>query len=437
MIDERSAPMQGILSSRGGFRKLRGDSEQVGDRKVRKYHLEDKSLGSAQQAYASIIQARDTKSRVPLFTMDSELFYQTVQFKPYLIRSGNALILSSSRAVSADTPIEFVDKYISFGVLEHPVRCPDGHVLEREDAVHWISQTGRCPGEYQHPVTVDQLQTFDVLKCKIQKWQTTRQGHANDIQASIQAIVALQNRLEQMEKEVDSTKEKFKQLVVVTTATNRIQQQENDRLAAENDRLAGIRRQRQALALSGAGKAVIKSGASAGLLVAKAVGKEIVKQTPKQVAKAVAKYLPVIGLFIGIGLGIYRLFTAKQTSDYIKAGGEVVSGLACCWPGYGTAIAIGLDLSMAAHDMYGGIETKPVGIDPTNIQDAYFILGLVPDDEEPTQQSVDSAYRANAASAHGDNFRAAGGDIAGNVDNIRSLVNQARDTIYQHRGWQA
>jgi len=67
------------------------------------------------------------------------------------------------------------------------------------------------------------------------------------------------------------------------------------------------------------------------------------------------KSLPFISLTLGVALAARRAIIGYKTdnkAEYIKAVGELLSGAAACFPGFGTIASIGLDILMVGHDIY-------------------------------------------------------------------------------------
>jgi hypothetical protein len=91
----------------------------------------------------------------------------------------------------------------------------------------------------------------------------------------------------------------------------------------------------------------------AGLKVVKSIGKmSLLKMAIKVLGKDGARMLlskiPVVGLALGTVFAVNRL--AK--GEFIKAGLELVSGVASTFPGYGTAAALAVDGALITGDIY-------------------------------------------------------------------------------------
>ena len=96
-------------------------------------------------------------------------------------------------------------------------------------------------------------------------------------------------------------------------------------------------------------KAIISKalGTKIGQKLAKISLKSIGKLSAKAVGKSVLKKLPLIGLLAGIGFAIPRAIK----KDWLSAAGELVSGIASCFPGIGTAASAIIDAGLLAKDM--------------------------------------------------------------------------------------
>jgi len=80
------------------------------------------------------------------------------------------------------------------------------------------------------------------------------------------------------------------------------------------------------------------------------------KLLPKTAGKSFLKKIPIVSAIAGLGFGTARF--AK--GDYIGAGLEVASGLAGSFPVWGTAISAGIDVGLAARDIYKGSRKQRV-----------------------------------------------------------------------------
>ena len=78
------------------------------------------------------------------------------------------------------------------------------------------------------------------------------------------------------------------------------------------------------------------------------IGIEVGGKSGKLAIEAVGKKIPIIGLVIGLGFGIKRIWTGEIKKGVL----EMASGVASCFPGVGTVISIGADVVLSGHDIY-------------------------------------------------------------------------------------
>ena len=86
----------------------------------------------------------------------------------------------------------------------------------------------------------------------------------------------------------------------------------------------------------------------AAMLAAKTAAKAATKGGSSGVSKYAAKSVPILGLAVGIGFGVWRYCKG----DMAGAGLEVMSGAAACVPGTGTATSLAIDAGLIARDVY-------------------------------------------------------------------------------------
>ena len=86
----------------------------------------------------------------------------------------------------------------------------------------------------------------------------------------------------------------------------------------------------------------------AAMLAAKTAAKAATKGGTSGVSKYAAKSVPILGLAVGIGFGVWRY----SKGDVTGAGLEVMSGAAACLPGGGTATSLAIDAGLIARDVY-------------------------------------------------------------------------------------
>ena len=87
----------------------------------------------------------------------------------------------------------------------------------------------------------------------------------------------------------------------------------------------------------------------AAILAAKTAAKAATKGGSSGISKIAAKSVPILGLAVGLGFGVWRYWQGDMTG----AGLEVMSGAAACVPGSGTATSLAIDAGLIARDVYG------------------------------------------------------------------------------------
>jgi hypothetical protein len=77
------------------------------------------------------------------------------------------------------------------------------------------------------------------------------------------------------------------------------------------------------------------------------VGKATAKVAGSAVTKSALKKIPLVG----IGVGAYFAVERVMAGEYVKAGGELASGVVGTLPGLGTAASVAIDASLLASDV--------------------------------------------------------------------------------------
>ena len=94
-------------------------------------------------------------------------------------------------------------------------------------------------------------------------------------------------------------------------------------------------------------KAAEKTAKQAGKEVSEKLSKEAAALVAKSATKSAIKKVPVVGIIAGLVFGFQRALEG----EFVKAGAEVVSGVAGTFAGPGTAAAIAIDAGMLADDL--------------------------------------------------------------------------------------
>ena len=110
-------------------------------------------------------------------------------------------------------------------------------------------------------------------------------------------------------------------------------------------------------AVKTAEKAAVKTAEKAAVKTAEKVTIKLGEKGAIKVAKSVAKKIPLIGVAVGLGFGIWRICEDPTSfSSYVKAGMEVTSGVVSVIPGGGTTASIIIDVLLAGHDVKEAME---------------------------------------------------------------------------------
>ncbi|MGH2612609.1 MAG: hypothetical protein ACRDFB_06115 [Rhabdochlamydiaceae bacterium] len=370
------------------------------ERIVTRYELRDdspESLISAAEAIRQLLS--DNPQFCPLFLTNNDQLTLHIQQRKYLTINGSAVCLSEEREAPPGAST-FKDEFFSEALVREPVRCKENHVLEKEYAQFWIDIHGNiCPGG-DHPI-------------------------ARDV-ASLPIDESLRHEVEAFKKreEQEFLKTLYfrSQLAIAQGRTLEIHHTTNIDFVAVG---------------SGVTKFFANYGASKVVMLLSA---KTAEKTASMTLKKGVKVLPFVGLFIGVACAAWRLYK----EEFIKAGLEVGSGVASCFPGSGTGISIALNSGLLMHDAYQGSEVTTSIIEQTpndqikitmTLENAYDVLGL--SQTLPTKESVDRAYHQCTLQLHEDRVRRVmGEDFLQSSRLIIKFLNNVKSMIYEKRDWQ-
>jgi hypothetical protein len=207
--------------------------------------------------------------------------------------------------------------------------------------------------------------------------------------------------------------------------------------------------------LQGSRTALIRDCAVAGgKIVLKMGAKEAVFQIGKQFSVAIAKrasfvtaskVIPIVSVVVGVGLAVFRTVKGYKTGDkleYVKAVGELASGIFACFPGIGTAGSILVDLGLVGHDVYRHfhpLSSKNAESESSDgeltLQEAY--QGLNISVQDASREEVDAAYRI-LSDVHPDIDAAVSNNDREDLRNaLTQFMIRCREVIYRERGWAA
>jgi hypothetical protein len=123
---------------------FRVSSERTLDgREITKYVLADNEVGTVARAAAIMLNFMANNAAGIFACFPREGLQERIARKPFVTINGRAICLSKGRIVIRE---EYRDKYFSDGWLNLPIRCTQGHLLERRSALCWVERMGHfCP----------------------------------------------------------------------------------------------------------------------------------------------------------------------------------------------------------------------------------------------------------------------------------------------------
>lgn len=387
------------LAAINGSVYIRQEPERIsGGRRIHRFVLENSSsqqvVDSAATAITSFLRDNPQLSFVSRPT-EPETLQHKISSCRYLIINGNALCLSNKTKAPGAIDILCKDMFFSEAVIDEPVQCSRGRTFEKRYVEVWAGlRENICPCSNHEigPIEID----FYLLE-------------------RINSIVTAHENQARINRE----------------ATERMQKAEEDRLI-QNARITTIQasiKPNRTLELTGGGSKI--TGKAAIFLAVK-----VADVAAESTAHTVLKKIPFVSLIFGVILASYRCYDAYKSghnkAQYCKAVAELASGVAGCFPGYGTAIAIGLDVAMGGHDVYE-ITNGKVNVN-INVENAHKTLGLDPS-QIATKQQVDKAFREMSRLTHPDRMNTFGEYNQQELNDLQVMVTTCKDLLYGHYGY--
>lgn len=391
---------------------------ETDNRKIWKFLYDDRiPSDKAAEALNKLISGRKL---CVTFPNDPAELSKEIEQKKYLIINGYALCLLNSMNILEAADPSYIDTYFSNVLMEEPVQCTHGvHCFEKRYAEIWKRTMGDiCPGG-DHDL--GDLELNHPLKTEIQKFKR-KQETLNEF---------LDNQI-------------IKEL-------SHLQQQAFIEKQAEE---VGVKvmGEMAKLALKGGAKVASKqiTNELAKLIVkqsGKAITEEALTQVGRRIGSIAFKGISGVSLLIGVGLCVYRVRSAKCSSDYLKATLELLSGVAGCIPGAGTVVSVSIDVGLVGHDMRAfqmraiqqarGVEENNDGLDDKDkanrkLNLAYKALSI--SQSNPTKEQVETHWKHKIASLHPDRPKDVG-DSRGDYTVFVQFLNEAKDIIFEQRGW--
>lgn len=348
-----------------------------GSRVIHRFILQDSNsqqiIDSAVTTINSLIRDNPTLCFVSR-SGEQETLQQKVSRFPYLIINGHALCLSNKTKAPNDIDISCKDVFFSEAIIEEPVQCSRQHTFEKKYVEVWVREKGNiCPYFSNHEVGPIEVDDY-----VLERIRSITLAHQNQAQINRESIE---------ERRIQNAR--------ITTLQSYL----------------------------GASRAEEITGGVA-KVTAKGVGFFAINY---------GKKVPIISVIFGSILCGYRIYKGYQegnNAEYIKAFGEIASFAAACFPGYGTAASISIDIAMAGHDVYevynGKIEV--------NVVTAHRTLGLDPN-QAHSKEAVDRAFRDMTILTHPDRIRRFGEYNQQELNDLQATVINCKNVLYQHYGF--
>lgn len=372
------------------------EKKSLNGRIICRYILDNQQSNALDRAAEAIVKLlRDNKILCETFTIEPLHSLATeIGKKFYLIINDKAVSLSIERNFPFDAQLVYKD-YFTGILLKEPVKCTQGHHLEKSLAQIWKQKKDTCPAG-EHPIgdlVVDQ-----------------------ELQENIK------NYLEQ-KKEKEQKDQDFVNSHNLLQLTTFVQQQQITALAAH-------KKLDPYLMASVLPKLILKLGV---LHISFFTAKYLVKESSKKVVEAVAKKIPYVCLVFGLGMGLYRFNKGKKGRGI----GEIASGIANLIPGIGTVISVAIDTSLASYDVYE-IKNQCLVIN-LKLEEAYKYFGLNPETNY-TEHDVDSVFYKRSLLLHPDKIRSLMTNFGTNYteelfNELTRTLNSSKELIYKSKGW--
>lgn len=353
-------------------------------------------------------------SLVALFDTNTNQIINALRVRKFLVINRNAVCLHDNIDVPEGAE-PYMDACFSTGLLKNPVKCEDGHYLEKEYCEFWLKKSNYCPDGEDHKIV--------------------KEGRSLRVDRSQKTIIKQCLANLGIKESVDKVSKYSREVVRLNSGSTYYI--EKYRASKEQEKISKTI------------QCAVKIGARCSIFyaakqTAKGAGKKVAKETGKRLArnvarkgakkgakKTVAKTLPFISFFIGLACGAERLYRGQQ----LEAVGEVVSGIAGCFPGPGTAVSIVIDAVLLAKDI-DSIQKEIVDADKNLLEMACAAFSISNHDIDTiSKQKFDQAYRDAAKIFHPDHSQGLSEDTAKYLEDIMKGLNHAKDLIYKHRNW--
>ncbi len=417
---------------RGNTAFIPVDIANVGSRAVAKYLLHNPGFEALNRAVESILTfLRDNPMLCATFhTVPIESLRDEISRKRYLTVNGRAVSIHEDFAEGVAAYRDFFTE----APVTTPIRCPQGHTLERDLTEVWVQSNGDvCPaGDHAiGPLVANPELVRDAI---LHKRASVEAAQQRDSLMCQQRLLSLQNRIIAVVNRLIQERD---------TTTTRIMVGDSGKIFIKGGLLV-LKTTCQKSAKDAAELTAKEFAQSAALQVSKGAIEKVSKEATEQVAKRFKKLIPGACIVMGAGMA-YARFSHHQ---YVRGIGEFASGVIGCFPGWGQGISLGLDVVLLAADITEAAQSSsaPAAIaDPTpqnvsfDLPGAYQILGINIPNPNPAEDriDVDDAHRWLTALTHVNHFGT--GAVPPEWQVIMDIgaraIDNARQTIYQSKSW--
>ncbi len=445
-----------------------------------KYRFDKPEIAMVAQA-AEIIENLLRANQFLCPTFHRETLATDLLRKPYLTIKGK---IDRGMSVSiCEVESEENDRYRDYftdGPTIHPVRCSNNHLFERDLACIWREKKGDICPVGDHPIgslvsTPAEERNFALHNRKllgiIQERDLERdKRQLKELHERISNIVwplvlyrtmptcfsfgfrgtrILYRGGSFLLCELASGSEMVKagaRVMSVTLTKNAIEKTGKAVLKEVAEEASEIALKKTTEQVS---KVVVKEAAEeVGEAVAKKavekLGKETGKRVSKKAVETFGKIVPVAGVAWGCGCMFWRFYHGQ----IVKGLGELASGVAGCFPGYGTVISLGIDTVLLGTDIaetVSSVRAPPDALTSSiiiqlNPQSAYRILGIAPSEAGlRDRKAIDDVFARFHKLIESDLSGPAAHVVDEQLEMTKgvctSALDHAKEVIYQSRSW--
>ncbi len=397
------------------------DIVNLGDRVIVKYLLSAPNWTSIDRAVEVIQTLLRDNPEFLCATFPMETLRDEITRKPYLTINGRAVSISED---FAEEDVSYRDCFTEALIID-PIRCDEGHIMERDRAQLWIARNGQgniCPFG-NHLITSLQVDPMRARDAMLHRRAALQAAAERDSLMLQQRLASLQAR-------------------VIEVVARLVQEHESVAVRSIAGGVLKIGIKGGIIAAQFVSKEIAKKATEiAAKELAKVAAKEIGKSIAEEAGKKIEKLVPGISVPIGIGLACHRFYHRQ----YVRGVGELISGATPLIPFWGQGISLGIDAVLLTADIsetFLSPSSQTASDQPTSqvvpfdLAGAYKILGIRPT-ANPAQDrmEVDDSHRWFYALTHAEELGSISEEWRLIMGVGAAAIENARQTIYQAKGW--